>query len=164
MSYCFLLASLMLSNAAAPSGPVREAWVRRYHGPGYGDDRPSAIAIDSAGNSYVTGTSFGSPRSYSEYATLKYDSEGNQLWLARYHYPLYAGDEAKALAVDADGKFTSQETSVSKPVLRALAPRRSTARSSTTPRANYFGQLNIIRQTMKTMLSRSPSTQLEMFT
>jgi hypothetical protein len=51
----------------------------------------------------VTGSSFGWPRNAQEYTTLKYDSEGNQLWSARYHYPLYQGDEPIALALAADG-------------------------------------------------------------
>jgi beta-propeller repeat-containing protein len=93
----------MLASVVTPTGLVREAWVRRYHGPGYGDSQPRDIAVDSAANVYVTGNSFGSPHNYPEYTTIKYDSDGNQLWLARYHYPLYAGDEARALALDADG-------------------------------------------------------------
>ncbi len=103
MNHCFLLVSSMLSSAGIVSGPVQEAWVRRYHGAGYGDDRAIAVATDSTGNVYVTGSSFGSTHNVSEYATIKYDSEGNQLWLARYHFRFNYGDEPVALALDAGG-------------------------------------------------------------
>jgi len=58
-----------------------EEWVARYNGPGNVDDSAKALAIDSAGNIYVTGCSVGS------YATVKYDSSGNELWAARYNAP-----------------------------------------------------------------------------
>jgi len=52
-----------------PNGDL--AWVKRYNGPGNGDDRASEIAIDSSGNIYVTGSSYGSG-TYWDYATIKY--------------------------------------------------------------------------------------------
>lgn len=83
-------------------GSVREAWTDRYHGPGIGDDRVRDLAIDSDGNVYVTGGSFGNEqRNYFDYATIKYDPEGNPLWVARYHDVVNGGDEAVALALDA---------------------------------------------------------------
>ncbi|MEO0088780.1 MAG: SBBP repeat-containing protein, partial [candidate division WOR-3 bacterium] len=51
-------------------------WERRYNGSGNGDDVACAVAVDNLGNVYVTGYSFGSGTSY-DYATLKYDSDGN---------------------------------------------------------------------------------------
>ncbi len=74
------------------------AWIRRYNGPENSRDAAIALAIDSAGNVYVTGTSG------SDYATIKYDADGNQLWVARYNAgasgPLGG---ARALAVDSSG-------------------------------------------------------------
>jgi len=77
-----------------------QLWVARYNGPGNSDDRANALAVDAAGNVYVTGSSWGVGSV--DYATIKYDSTGNQLWVSRYNGPANL-DYADALAVDAYG-------------------------------------------------------------
>ncbi|OGF67514.1 MAG: hypothetical protein A2Y62_06160 [Candidatus Fischerbacteria bacterium RBG_13_37_8] len=78
-----------------PSG--NRDWVATCDGPMNGDiDIARAIALDSAGNVYVTGysgggTDFG-------YLTVKYDNSGNQLW----EQGGVAG-RAQAIAVDSSG-------------------------------------------------------------
>ena len=79
-----------------------EQWVARYNGPGNSDDSATALAIDAAGNVYVTGNSRGSGTSY-EYATVKYNTSGVEQWVARYNGPGNSVDRATALAVDAAG-------------------------------------------------------------
>ena len=76
-----------------------EVWVARYDGPTGGDDRASAMAVDQSANVYVTGGSYGQD-SYSDYATIKYDNNGRELWIARYDGPIREYDEALAIAVD----------------------------------------------------------------
>jgi hypothetical protein len=78
------------------------AWVRRYNGPGNWDDEACAIAVDSSGNVYVTGKSVGIGTSW-DFATIKYDSLGNELWVQRYNEPEFGYDEAYALALDRSG-------------------------------------------------------------
>ena len=59
-------------------------WVRRYNGPGNSDDEATAIAVDGSGNVYVTGYSDDSGTSYN-YATIKYNSSGDTMWIRRYN-------------------------------------------------------------------------------
>ena len=86
----------------APSA-VAEAWIAEYKGQMGGADWPFDIAVDSTGNVYVTGKSYTrQPYDYS-YATVKYDSDGNELWSARYDGPGGDDDVAHAVAVDSSG-------------------------------------------------------------
>jgi uncharacterized delta-60 repeat protein len=80
-----------------------EQWVARYNGPGNWYDHAHAIAIDGIGNVYVTGYSYGGEAYYCDYATIKYNSDGEERWVARYNGPGSDYDRAVALAVDSDG-------------------------------------------------------------
>ena len=77
-------------------------WAKRYDGPGSRDDRVSALAVDAAGNVYVTGESRADSVNV-DYATLKYDPAGNPLWVQRYDGPGKDADQAAALDVDGAG-------------------------------------------------------------
>jgi len=79
-----------------------ELWVARYNGPANRYDYAAAIAVDASGNVYVTGHSPGDGTNY-DYATVKYDSSGNELWVARYDGPANDSDSAFAIALDASG-------------------------------------------------------------
>jgi hypothetical protein len=77
-----------------------QQWVSRYNY-NNGVDGAAAIAVDSAGNVYVTGRSQGSGTDY-DYATIKYDKNGVQQWVSRYNYN-NGVDEATAIALDSAG-------------------------------------------------------------
>jgi hypothetical protein len=84
-------------------GPAGETlWTRRYSGPAGGDDRASAVAVDGGGSVLVTGTAQFETGNR-DYATVKYDPGGTQMWVARYDGPAHALDEAHAIAVDSGG-------------------------------------------------------------
>jgi hypothetical protein len=79
-----------------PNGDT--AWVRRYNGLGNGWDESHAITLDFDGYVYVTGMSVGNGTTY-DYATVKYDSSGNEIWIQRYNGPGNNVDGANAIAL-----------------------------------------------------------------
>ena len=81
-----------------------QLWAARYNGSLSDADEATSVAADSAGNVYVTGYSPGSTTDY-DYATVKYDISGNQVWVARYNGPGNGPDFARALVLDADGNI-----------------------------------------------------------
>jgi hypothetical protein len=88
----------------------QQQWVTNYTGPsnvGFA----VAIALDGVGNVYVTGSSVDSGGIYTDYATIKYDSAGQEQWVVRYDGPGSGGDFAHALAVDGSGNVYVTGTS-----------------------------------------------------
>src|SRR6185503_15760398 len=78
-----------------------QQWVRRYDGPttvlARDYDRPAALAVDVNGNVFVTGNSS------DDFATVKYDAAGTEIWVRRYNGPAAGADWATSIAVDASG-------------------------------------------------------------
>lgn len=83
-----------------PNG--NEKWVALYNGSGNYNDCAYDIAIDSSSNVYVTGYTC-SVTTADDYGTIKYDTNGNQKWVARYNRAGYSFDYAKALSLDNSG-------------------------------------------------------------
>ena len=77
------------------------AWVRYHNSPVNRGGTLHGLAVDRFGNVIVTGASDGA--NYTDFATVKYDADGNQLWEKRYD----GGDidAAEALAVDESGNI-----------------------------------------------------------
>jgi hypothetical protein len=88
--------TIAYSSSGAPM------WTNRYHGPDFYDDQPNAVAVDAAGNAFVTGVSFGGG-SGQDYVTIKYSSAGVALWTNRYNGPGNGNDGANAVVVDGSG-------------------------------------------------------------
>jgi hypothetical protein len=80
-----------------PNGDT--AWVRTYNGPGNSGDEAYGIAVDDSGNIYVTGQSWGSGTDY-DYATIKYRSNGDTVWVRRYNGTGNGWDAGDLIALD----------------------------------------------------------------
>ncbi len=80
------------------------AWIRTYDGPGNSGDLAEWVEIDGNGNIYVTGRSWGTTTGY-DYATIKYDSSGNENWVRRYDGPANNDDYAQAMVIDGSGNI-----------------------------------------------------------
>ena len=78
-----------------------QLWLRTYD-PERANDAAKALVVDGSDNVIVTGfaTITGTE---SDYATIKYDSAGNQLWLRTYDGPVGGFDEAQSAVLDRDG-------------------------------------------------------------
>ena len=83
-----------------PNGDV--AWVQRYNGPGNLDDDAIAVAVDDSNYVYVTGNSKVSDTNW-DYATIKYNPNGDTVWVRRYNGLANSYDMAFALTVDDSG-------------------------------------------------------------
>ena len=80
-----------------PNG--NQLWASRYNGPGNNEDRAYAIIVDNSDNFIVTGQSDGAG-SASDYSTVKYNNNGNQVWVNRYNGLGNNEDRAYAIIVD----------------------------------------------------------------
>jgi len=98
----FVMVTFLLLVGSTLAESVDTAWVRIYNGPGNNEDYPAAMAVDGAGNVYVTGYSEGNGTSH-DYATIKYYSNGDTAWVRRYNGPGNLWDEVKAMVVDDSG-------------------------------------------------------------
>ncbi len=77
-------------------------WVARYNSQANGLDEALDLAVDVAGNVYVTGGSF-SAAGQLDFATLKYDNLGVRQWVARYAGAANGDDVAQRLLLDLAG-------------------------------------------------------------
>lgn len=86
-----------------------ELWVKSYNSRFNSYDIAKAMAVDAAGNVYITGYSYNGATN--AFVTVKYDTNGVVSWIRRYSslYNLY--EEPEALAVDADGNVYVTGTS-----------------------------------------------------
>ena len=91
----------MLVLISASVSAIDEGWVARYNGPADASDGANAIAIDSAGNIYVTGNS--QDRTNRDFTTIKYGSSGIQKWVESYDGPASSVDNAIDIALGSTG-------------------------------------------------------------
>ena len=81
---------------------LEQVWARSYNDPVGNDyDMATDLALDAAGNVYVTGMSIRSSAQGYDCATVKYDAEGTESWVVRYAGP--GEDTPNAITIDKEG-------------------------------------------------------------
>ena len=79
-------------------------WTDTYDSPNHSSDYGLEVALDAAGNIYVTGWEDRNDLSQDRNIWLrKYDTNGNTLWTETYDSPAHGDDVGKGVAVDAAG-------------------------------------------------------------
>jgi uncharacterized delta-60 repeat protein len=79
-------------------------WATPYNGSTSSIDYANCIVADSDGNSYITGWS-GGANNLHDFTTIKYDPDGNEVWVRRYNGTANDNDYAYWLALDASGNI-----------------------------------------------------------
>ncbi|MBE2256611.1 MAG: SBBP repeat-containing protein [Ignavibacteria bacterium] len=97
-----LLFIFLFSSNITHSQSVTQEWVAKYNGFGYGNNIATDVEVDSDGNIYVTGYSLGNGTGL-DFATIKYNPNGLQLWVARYNGPFNKDDYANRIVIDNSG-------------------------------------------------------------
>ncbi|GJQ21935.1 MAG: hypothetical protein HBSIN02_22900 [Bacteroidia bacterium] len=95
--------ALVTMSLSVASAQVSEVWSRSYNGSGNGFDQIYAMTIDGAGNVYVTGSTYSGGATGVDMATIKYNPDGDSLWVRKYNGPGNSTDIGRSIAVDADG-------------------------------------------------------------
>jgi len=80
---------------------------RRYNRQENSDDEAYALVVDSSGNVYVTGYSYGLGTN-NDYANNKYNVNGDTVWVHQYNGSGNSDDKATALAVNGSGNVYSR--------------------------------------------------------
>ncbi len=80
-----------------------QQWVQRYNSSYNGGDFANAMAVTSAGDVYVTGSTSSVIANDSNYATVKYNTNGVFQWVQFYFGPGSSNDVPRAISLDDAG-------------------------------------------------------------
>ena len=82
-------------------GEGNELWARHPDLRDFGGSQAVALAVDEERNAYVTSSAWSGGES--DYLTAKYDTDGNEIWIAKFDSRRSGGDYPSALEVDHAG-------------------------------------------------------------
>lgn len=97
-----ILISIFIYIPSIYSQTYTPEWAVRFNAGESSYDLPTKMAVDSAGNVYVTGKSWINGSNY-DYSTVKYNTAGVFQWEARYNGPGDYIDEPTGIVVDKSG-------------------------------------------------------------
>ena len=115
------------------------AWAARYNGLDNKSDAARQMVMDAQGNVYVTGIST-TKNGSTLIATVKYNAQGVQQWVAQYTGPVKGDNYPYALATDANGNVYVPA------VVLQIIPLMITLQSNTIPLACNNGQRGTTEQ------------------
>ena len=113
---------LLLAGSAiqlTPAGAqIRQAWAARMSQDPNVRDTATSMAVDSAGQVYVTGRTENTNtlHRFNEYLTAKFGSDGGLRWAARYRGATNGDNYAEVLRLDSDGNCYVTGSSVTNDV------------------------------------------------
>lgn len=76
-----------------------QVWEKIYDGPASGTDTPKDLKIDQNNDILITGYTIESGN-FGNYVTLKYNSNGDSLWVKKFNGPYNENDESYSLTLD----------------------------------------------------------------
>jgi len=110
-------------------------WVRRYNGIGNVTDWANALAVDTNGNTYVTGRSWGGLESWNDFATVTYAPNGDMMWVKRFDGPSHLDEEVVDMVIDERTNVYVVGSSYSEETLNDYATIKYSPCTSSSPKA-----------------------------
>jgi hypothetical protein len=103
-AFFFIFGSILACRSSLQA-QIQQAWVAKYNnGITNGNHQAMKMTLDSAGNIYVLGVSANS-NTNTGYVVVKYASNGNQTWVARYDSTNYPFASPTGFAMDSSNNI-----------------------------------------------------------
>lgn len=81
-----------------------QQWASTFSGAANGSDFAQGVVADNSGNVYVTGIGLNNISKGDDIVTIKYNSSGQQQWIATYNGDFYT-DQGREIAIDNAGNI-----------------------------------------------------------
>ena len=102
MKKLIITISVLIILSINLTAQVNQVWLAEFNGPANGADLSNSMVIDLSGNAYIAGESY-SASGNNDYITIKYDSNGDTVWVRYYNGPGNNRDVVRAITIDDAG-------------------------------------------------------------